>query len=114
MGLIVNMSDILFDTNEATLKPGAKENLAKVSGILLAYPTLRITVEGHTDSTGTDEYNLKLSEHRADSVREYLMATGISSANIESHGMGTIRLQRTRPPPDANRIAAWNWLLTAT
>jgi len=87
-GLIVSMSDVLFDTNEATLKPGAREKLAKVSGILLAYPTLHLTVEGHTDSTGTDEYNLKLSERRADSVRDYLSSNGIASANIEAHGFG--------------------------
>jgi outer membrane protein OmpA-like peptidoglycan-associated protein len=87
-GLIVNMSDVLFDTAQATLKPGAKEKLAKVSGILLAYPTLHVTVEGHTDSIGGDEYNLQLSQRRADSVRAYLVSNGISPANIESHGMG--------------------------
>jgi outer membrane protein OmpA-like peptidoglycan-associated protein len=87
-GLIVSMSDVLFDTNQATLKPGAKEKLAKVSGILLAYPTLHLSLNGYTDSTGSDEYNLTLSEHRADSVRAYLVSNGISVANIESHGMG--------------------------
>ncbi len=87
-GLIVNMSDVLFDTNEATLKPGAREKLARVSGILLAYPTLKMTVEGHTDSTGTDEYNLKLSEKRADSVRTYLVTNGINAANVEARGLG--------------------------
>jgi outer membrane protein OmpA-like peptidoglycan-associated protein len=87
-GLIVSMSDVLFDTNAATLKPGAKEKLARVSGILLAYPTLHLTLNGYTDSTGSDEYNLTLSEHRADSVRAYLVSNGISVANIESHGMG--------------------------
>jgi outer membrane protein OmpA-like peptidoglycan-associated protein len=90
-GLIVNMSDVLFDVNQATLKPGAKEKLAKVSGILLAYPSLHLTVEGHTDSTGSDEYNQKLSERRADSVREYLVTNGISSSNIEAHGYGKTR-----------------------
>ncbi len=87
-GLIVNMSDVLFDTGQATLKPGAREKLAKVSGILLAYPSLHVAVEGHTDSVGGDEYNLKLSERRADSVRAYLIENGISAANIEAHGMG--------------------------
>jgi outer membrane protein OmpA-like peptidoglycan-associated protein len=87
-GLIVNMSDVLFDTNQATLKPGAREKLAKVSGILLAYPSLRISVEGHTDSTGSDAYNLDLSRRRADSVRTYLVENGISSANIEAKGFG--------------------------
>jgi len=87
-GLIVSMSDVLFDTNQATLKPGAREKLAKVSGILLAYPTLKMTVEGHTDSIGSDEYNMDLSRRRADSVRAYLIENGISPANIEAHGMG--------------------------
>jgi outer membrane protein OmpA-like peptidoglycan-associated protein len=87
-GLIVNMSDVLFDTAQATLKPGAREKLAKVSGILLAYPSLHVAVEGHTDSIGGDDYNLKLSERRADAVRAYLIENGISAANIEAHGMG--------------------------
>jgi outer membrane protein OmpA-like peptidoglycan-associated protein len=87
-GLIVSMSDVLFDTNQATLKPGAKEKLARVSGILLAYPTLHLTLNGYTDSTGSDDYNLGLSQRRADSVREYLVSNGISSASVESHGMG--------------------------
>jgi len=87
-GLIVSMSDVLFDTNQATLKPGAREKLAKVSGILLAYPTLHLTLDGYTDSTGSDEYNMGLSERRADSVRDYLVSNGISSANVESHGHG--------------------------
>jgi len=87
-GLIVNMSDVLFDVNEATLKPGAREKLAKVSGILLAYPALHLSVEGHTDSTGTDDYNLKLSERRADSVRAYLVTNGIMPTNIQAVGYG--------------------------
>jgi len=87
-GLIVNMSDVLFDFNQATLLPGAKEKLAKVSGILLAYPSLRMRVEGHTDSVGTDDYNLKLSERRADSVRDYLTTNGIAAGNVTSVGLG--------------------------
>ncbi len=87
-GLIVNMSDVLFDFNQATLLPGAKEKLAKVSGILLAYPTLRLKVEGHTDSVGTDDYNLKLSQRRADSVRDYLTTNGIAATNVTSVGLG--------------------------
>lgn len=90
-GLIVNMSDVLFDVNQATLKPGAKEKLAKVSGVLLAYPTLHLTVEGYTDSTGSEDYNQKLSERRADSVRDYLVSNGISDSNIEAHGYGESR-----------------------
>ncbi len=90
-GLIVNMSDVLFDTGQATLKPGAKEKLAKVSGILLAYPTLHLTVEGHTDSVGGDDYNQKLSERRAASVQDYLVTNGIAAGAIEAHGFGKDR-----------------------
>jgi outer membrane protein OmpA-like peptidoglycan-associated protein len=87
-GLIVNLSDVLFDFNQATLKPGAREKLAKVSGILLAYPTLHMNVEGHTDSVGTDDYNLKLSERRADAVRDYLTSNGINAGNVQAVGLG--------------------------
>jgi outer membrane protein OmpA-like peptidoglycan-associated protein len=87
-GLIVNMSDVLFDFGQATLKPGTKEKLAKVSGILLAYPSLHVSVEGHTDSIGSDDYNMKLSQKRADAVRDYLVSNGINAANIQAVGMG--------------------------
>jgi outer membrane protein OmpA-like peptidoglycan-associated protein len=87
-GLIVSLSDVLFDFNQATLKPGAREKLAKVSGIFLAYPTLHMNVEGHTDSIGSDEYNMKLSQRRADAVRDYLTMNGIPAPNIESVGLG--------------------------
>src|SRR4029077_8636777 len=76
-GLIVNISDVLFDFNKYTLKPGAREKMAKVAGILLAYPGLRIQVEGHTDAVGSEEYNMKLSQQRADSVRDYLVAQAV-------------------------------------
>ena len=76
-GLIVNMSDVLFDTARYTLKPGAREKLAKVSGIILGHPGLKIAVEGHTDSVGGEEYNMKLSENRAGAVRDFLVAQGV-------------------------------------
>jgi len=87
-GLIVSLSDVLFDFNQATLKPGAREKLAKVSGILLTYPSLHLNVEGHTDSIGSDEYNMKLSQRRADVVRDYLTMNGINPANIQAAGLG--------------------------
>src|SRR5579884_4144379 len=87
-GLIVNMSDVLFDTNKYTLKPGAREKLAKVAGILLAYPDLKVQVEGYTDSTGTPEYNQQLSERRAMTVRDYLVAQGINLNNVTAQGFG--------------------------
>ena len=87
-GLIVNMSDVLFDTNRFTLKPGAREKLAKVSGILLAYPGLKVQVEGYTDSTGTPEYNQRLSEQRAMTVRDYLVGQGINMNSVTAQGFG--------------------------
>ena len=87
-GLIVNMSDVLFDTGKYTLKPGAREKLAKVSGIILAHPGLKLQVEGHTDNVGSDEYNQRLSEQRADSVRDYLVSQGLSGEAISAIGLG--------------------------
>ena len=87
-GLIVNISDVLFDFNKYTLKPGAREKMAKVSGILLAYPGLKIQVEGHTDSVGGDEYNQRLSEQRAATVRDYLTAQGVPSGSVTAVGFG--------------------------
>jgi len=87
-GLIVNMSDVLFDTGQFSLKPGAREKLAKISGIVLAYPSLTLEVEGHTDSVGSDETNVRLSENRANSVRTFLIGQGIVGASIGSHGFG--------------------------
>jgi outer membrane protein OmpA-like peptidoglycan-associated protein len=87
-GLIVNMSDVLFDTGKWTLKPGAREKLAKISGIVQAHPGLKLEVEGHTDSTGSDDLNQVLSEHRAQAVRDFLVQQGVSSATITAMGFG--------------------------
>ena len=87
-GLIANMSDVLFKSGSYELLPGARERLAKVSGIVLAYPSLHLAVEGHTDSIGTDEYNQNLSEQRAEAVRDYFVQQGIASASIEARGFG--------------------------
>jgi outer membrane protein OmpA-like peptidoglycan-associated protein len=87
-GLIVNMSDVLFDTGQYSLRAGAREKLARISGIILAYPSLKLEVEGHTDSIGSDELNMKLSEHRASSVRDFLIQSGIVTSSIASRGFG--------------------------
>ena len=87
-GLIANMSDVLFRSGSFELLPGARERLAKVSGIVLAYPSLHVAVEGHTDSVGSDEYNQELSEHRAQSVRDYFVQQGIPAGTIEARGFG--------------------------
>jgi outer membrane protein OmpA-like peptidoglycan-associated protein len=87
-GLIVSMSDVLFDTGKYSLKPGAREKLAKVAGILLAYPGLNIEVGGYTDNVGGDAMNQTLSENRASSVRDYLVQQGVATGSVSSKGFG--------------------------
>ena len=87
-GLIVSMSDVLFDTGKYSLKPGAREKLAKVAGILIAYPGLNIEVGGYTDNVGGDQMNQTLSENRAGSVRDYLVAQGVGTASVGAKGFG--------------------------
>jgi len=90
-GLIVNMSDVLFDTGSATLRPPAREKLAKISGIVLAHPGLTLQIEGHTDSVGSDQMNQQLSERRADSVRDFLIAQGVAGSAVTAKGFGKTR-----------------------
>jgi outer membrane protein OmpA-like peptidoglycan-associated protein len=87
-GLIVSMSDVLFDTGRYTLKPGAREKLAKVAGILIAYPTLNIEVGGYTDNVGGDDMNQRLSENRAGAVRDYLVQQGVGTNSVTAKGFG--------------------------
>ena len=94
-GLIVNMPDVLFDSGQYSLKPAARERLARISGIVLAYPELKLEVEGHTDSIGGEEFNQRLSEKRSGSVRDYLVDSGVSINNVISRGFG-----KTQPIAD--------------
>jgi outer membrane protein OmpA-like peptidoglycan-associated protein len=87
-GLIVSMSDVLFDTGKFSLKSGAREKLAKVAGILLAYPGLNIAVGGYTDNVGGDSMNQTLSENRAGSVRDYLVHEGVLAGAVSATGFG--------------------------
>src|SRR5450432_220108 len=98
-GLIVNMSDVLFDTARYTLRPGAREKLAKIGGIVSGHPGLKMEVEGYTDSVGGDSYNQRLSEQRSDSVRDYLTHNGVDSALVTSKGFG-------KSQPDAGNETA--------
>jgi len=86
-GLVVNMSDVLFDTGSYTLRQVAREKLARIAGILLNYPELRIAAEGHTDNVGSLELNQRLSQQRADAVRDYLISQGIPESSVTSIGM---------------------------
>ena len=106
-GLIVNMSDVLFDTAKFSLRPLAREKLAKVAGIVSGHPGLRLEVEGYTDSVGGDDYNQQLSEHRGESVRDYLTQQGMAAGSVTSKGFG--KPSRWPPmtlPPAGSRIAA--------
>jgi outer membrane protein OmpA-like peptidoglycan-associated protein len=87
-GLIVSMPDVLFDTAKYNLKPVARERLARIAGIILAYPDLKLDIEGHTDNVGTEEYNQVLSEKRAGSVRDYLLQSGVSLNSVYARGLG--------------------------
>jgi outer membrane protein OmpA-like peptidoglycan-associated protein len=87
-GLVVNLSDVLFDTGKYTLRPEAREKLAKISGIILAYPDLRLAIEGNTDSVGGDAMNQELSEKRAAAVRDYLAQQNIPLTSMTSRGFG--------------------------
>jgi len=90
-GLIVNMSDVLFDTGSATLRTPAREKLAKISGIVLAHPGLNLQIEGHTDSVGGDQMTQQLSERRADSVRDFLITQGVAGSSVTAQGFGKTR-----------------------
>lgn len=85
-GLVVNMGDVLFDTGKYTIRPLAREKLARLSGIVLAYPGLKLEAEGHTDNVGTEEFNQKLSEQRAQTVRDYLVSQGVPEDAVTSSG----------------------------
>ena len=90
-GLVVNLSDVLFDTGKYTLRPEAREKLAKISGIILAYPDLKLAIEGNTDSVGGDAMNQELSERRAGAVRDYLAEQNIPATSMTSQGFGKTR-----------------------
>jgi outer membrane protein OmpA-like peptidoglycan-associated protein len=90
-GLVVNMSDVLFDSGKFTLRPLAREKLAKISGIVLGYPSLKLAVEGNTDSVGTELFNQDLSEKRAEGVRTYLTQQGVPESSTTATGFGKTR-----------------------
>jgi len=87
-GLVVNMQDVLFDTGKYTLKSPAELALAKIAGIIISHPGLNLQIDGYTDSTGSADYNQKLSEQRANTVRDFLMKQGINTQNMTAVGYG--------------------------
>jgi outer membrane protein OmpA-like peptidoglycan-associated protein len=99
-GLIVNMSDVLFDTGKYTLQAAAREKLAKISGIVLAHPGLNLEVEGHTDNVGSAEFNQLLSEQRAAAVQEFLVQQGLPESSVTSRGFGMTQPVATNDTPE--------------
>ncbi|OWV06223.1 flagellar motor protein MotB [Fibrobacter sp. UWH3] len=87
-GIILSMSDILFDVNKATLKSDLKTSLAKVAGILSVYQQFNVSIEGNTDNTGSEEHNMKLSQQRADNVMNFLVEQGIEAGRLTAKGLG--------------------------
>jgi len=87
-GLVITMADVLFDTGKYEVRPNTREQLAKLAGVLLAHSGLNLDVEGHTDSTGSDEFNQKLAEQRASTVREYLVGQGLAAGSVTARGFG--------------------------
>jgi outer membrane protein OmpA-like peptidoglycan-associated protein len=102
-GLVVNMSDLLFDSGKYTLRPLAREKLAKISGIVLAYPSLNLAVEGNTDSVGTDLFNQQLSEQRAEGVRSYLTQQGVPASSTTATGFGKTRPIASNDTPEGRQ-----------
>ena len=98
-GIVISLSDILFDVNRATLKPGAESNVRRIAAILQQYPDRQIAVEGHTDATGSDAYNQTLSEDRAASVRASLVAGGVPAGQITARGFGKTQPVATNDTP---------------
>jgi outer membrane protein OmpA-like peptidoglycan-associated protein len=87
-GLVINMSDVLFEFGKYNLRPETRERLAKISGIVLNYPGLHFVAEGHTDDVGSESFNQQLSEKRAAAVRDYLVQQGIADSNVTAMGLG--------------------------
>lgn len=102
-GLIVNMPDVLFALNSANLTADARERLAKVAGILIAYPDIRVEVDGHTDNTGPLDFNQQLSQQRADTVRQYLVTQGVPSGSVDSKGFGPNDPIASNDTPDGRK-----------
>ena len=88
-GLVVTMADVLFASGKYELSQAASLALAKMSGVILAHPGLTLKIAGYTDSTGSDEFNLKLSGQRADAVRMFLVQQGLNPDSVTSMGMGS-------------------------
>ena len=102
-GIIVNLADILFETGQAVLRPEAREVLSRIAGVLLVAPAYALSIEGHTDSVGSDDYNQQLSERRASSVRNYMAEAQVSSNLMRTTGFGKARPVATNDTPEGRQ-----------
>jgi len=105
-GMVVTLADVLFDTDKASLTPDARERLSKLAGILMAYPDpFQLEIEGHTDSTGSQDYNQQLSEERAQSVRDYLVQAGLAADKIVAvRGFGKTKPIASNDTPEGRQV----------
>lgn len=87
-GLVITLGDVLFDLNKAELKSGSERNVRRIAEFLQEYPERKALIEGFTDSTGSESYNQELSERRAEAVRRFLIANGVSSNRVSARGYG--------------------------
>ncbi|GFE75815.1 MULTISPECIES: OmpA family protein [Novosphingobium] len=87
-GILLNLPDVTFAVDSTEISPSFQASLDSVAQSMVKYPDSLVDVYGHTDSTGSDAYNLDLSKRRADSVARYLISRGVSSARIQTQGMG--------------------------
>jgi outer membrane protein OmpA-like peptidoglycan-associated protein len=103
-GVVAYIPEVLFDTGKGTLKPGARDRLAMVAGIVLAYPDLKLEIEGHTDAIGNETYNQRLSERRAANVRDYLINQGVGLNNVVARGFGEVRPIAANTKPSGRKV----------
>lgn len=87
-GMVITLGDVLFATGQTTLQPESQTNLSDVAELLQSEPDKRVRIEGHTDSTGNESVNLRISQQRADAVKAQLVTLGVESSRIEAVGMG--------------------------
>jgi outer membrane protein OmpA-like peptidoglycan-associated protein len=87
-GLVVTMADVLFATGKYELSQDASLKLARLSGVILAHPGLKLRIEGYTDTTGSESFNLTLSGQRANAARTFLVEQGLKPEDVTSAGMG--------------------------
>ena len=109
-GMVLTVGDVLFAAGRAEVGPGAQRSIDKLAEFLRAYPKRNVVIEGHTDNLGNEDFNIKLSQQRADAVRDLLTARGISRSAFAPRGMvRSFRWSTTTRPPAVSRTAGSRW-----